>query len=108
MRIAPKKCPRGVCSDAWVFVGLFPRWGTVVMIGVVACSRPPATPVAPAADRVAIVVAERGDHGIHLVGIDEHGDRQFELVRAAEEPARDTNPAISPDGKWIVFASSRG
>ena len=78
------------------------------MIGVVACSRPPAAPVAPAADRVAIVVAERGDHGIHLVGIDEHGDRQFELVRAADEQARDTNPAISPDGKWIVFASSRG
>ncbi|MEO8844424.1 MAG: hypothetical protein ABI591_22870 [Kofleriaceae bacterium] len=59
-------------------------------------------------DRVAIVVAERGDHGIHLVGIDEHGDRQFELVRASDDQARDSNPAISPDGKWIVFASSRG
>jgi Tol biopolymer transport system component len=81
---------------------------TLVLISVVACSRPPAAPVAPAADRVAIVVAERGDHGIHLVGIDEHGDRQFELVRAADEQARDSNPAISPDGKWIVFASSRG
>jgi len=77
------------------------------LIGVVACSRPPAAPVAPV-DRVAIVVAERGEHGIHLVGIDEQGDRQFELVRAAEDQARDTNPAISPDGKWIVFASSRG
>ena len=44
---------------------------------------------------------------MHLVGLDEHGDRQFELVRAADEQARDTNPAISPDGKWIVFASSR-
>jgi Tol biopolymer transport system component len=80
----------------------------ILMIGVVACSRPPAAPVPPAADRVAIVVAERGDHGMHLVGIDEHGDRQFELVRAADEQAVDTNPTISPDGKWIVFASSRG
>lgn len=55
-----------------------------------------------------IVVAERGDNGIHLVDLDERGDRQFELVRAADHQARDTDPAISPDGKWIVFASSRG
>ena len=80
---------------------------SMIVLGVVACARPPAAPVAPV-DRVAIVVAERGDHGIHLVGIDEHGDRQFELVRAVEEQARDMNPTISPDGKWIVFASSRG
>lgn len=77
------------------------------MIGVVACARPPTAPIGNP-DRVAIVVAERGDHGMHLVGIDEHGDRQFELVRAADEPARDGNPTLSPDGKWIVFASSRG
>jgi Tol biopolymer transport system component len=29
-------------------------------------------------------------------------------VRPATGVARDTNPAISPDGRWIVFASSRG
>jgi len=29
-------------------------------------------------------------------------------VRPASGIARDTNPAISPDGRWIVFASSRG
>jgi Tol biopolymer transport system component len=59
-------------------------------------------------ERVAIVLAERGDQGIHLVGVDEHGDRQFELVRAAEGKTRDQDPAISPDGHWVVFASSRG
>jgi Tol biopolymer transport system component len=45
-----------------------------------------------------------------LVSIDEHGDRRrelFPLPRAAAM-TRDTNPAISPDGRWVVFASSRG
>ena len=32
---------------------------------------------------------------------------QFELVQPAAVAARDTNPAVSPDGKWIAFASSR-
>jgi Tol biopolymer transport system component len=32
----------------------------------------------------------------------------LELVRPGPDIARDTNPAISPDGHWIVFASSRG
>ncbi len=54
------------------------------------------------------MVAERGEHGIHLVGLDERGDRQFELVRSVPELARDLDPAVSPDGRWIVFASSRG
>jgi Tol biopolymer transport system component len=54
------------------------------------------------------VVAERGEHGLHLVGLDESGDRQFELVRAPTVLTRDLDPVISPDGRWIVFASSRG
>lgn len=54
------------------------------------------------------MVAERGDQGMHLVGIDESGDRRFELVRAGEGKVRDQDPAISPDGRWVVFASSRG
>ena len=59
-------------------------------------------------DRIPIVAAERGTHGARLVSIDEHGDRQFELVAPATGVVRDTNPAVSPDGRWIVFASSRG
>lgn len=62
-------------------------------------------PVQP--DRIAIAVAERYERGTRLVAIDERGDRTLDLVRGADAVARDTNPAISPDGRWIVFASSR-
>lgn len=68
---------------------------------------PPAEPD-PDPDRIAIVASERGPNGARLVAIDEHGDRRFELV--APVPAgvvRDVNPAISPDGGWIAFASTR-
>jgi len=58
-------------------------------------------------DRIAIVAAERGTEGARLVSIDERGDRQFELVQPAGVLSRDTNPAVSPDGRWIAFASSR-
>ena len=53
-------------------------------------------------------MSERGDHGAWLVAVDERGDRQFQLVRPADSLARDTNPTVSPDGRWLVFASSRG
>jgi len=42
------------------------------------------------------------------VSIDEHGDRQFEVVQPAAVLVRDTNPTVSPDGTWIAFVSSRG
>ncbi|HEY0483598.1 MAG TPA: hypothetical protein VGD37_39035 [Kofleriaceae bacterium] len=66
------------------------------------------TPGPPPRDRIAIVAAERGAEGVRLVAIDEHGDRQFELVQPAPGVVRDTNPVVSPDGAWLVFASSRG
>lgn len=60
-------------------------------------------------ERIAIVAAERGPRGPRLVAIDEHGDRRFELlVPPAAGIVRDVNPAISPDGRWLVFASTRG
>ncbi|HEX4455750.1 MAG TPA: hypothetical protein VH143_33045 [Kofleriaceae bacterium] len=74
---------------------------------IAACARAPAElPREP--DRIAIVVAERGTHGVHLIAIDEAGDRMLELVQPTPELGRDTNPAISPDGKWLVFARGRG
>ncbi|MBA3391067.1 MAG: PD40 domain-containing protein [Deltaproteobacteria bacterium] len=60
-----------------------------------------------AAERIAIVASERGPRGARLVVIDERGDRQFELVEPARTTVRDTNPAISPDRAWMVFASTR-
>jgi Tol biopolymer transport system component len=68
-------------------------------------SRPVAEPKAP--DRIAIIAAERGSQGARLVVLDERGDRQFELVREADTIVRDTHPVVSPDGRWLVFASSR-
>jgi dipeptidyl aminopeptidase/acylaminoacyl peptidase len=71
-----------------------------------ACGLRTASEPAPP-DRIAIVAAERGPEGARLVSIDEHGDRQFELVQPATALVRDTHPAVSPDGRWIVFASTR-
>ncbi len=45
---------------------------------------------------------------MHLIAIDEAGDRRLELVQPVPEIERDTNPAISPDGRWVVFARGRG
>lgn len=56
---------------------------------------------------MAIIVAERGPTGVRLVAVDDRGDRQFALITASETRSRDTHPAVSPDGRWIVFASSR-
>jgi len=73
-----------------------------------ACAgRPVPEPTTVAPDRIAIIASERGPEGARLVSIDERGDRQFELVQPASALSRDTNPAVSPDGRWIVFASSR-
>ncbi|MEO8699812.1 MAG: hypothetical protein ABI867_07200 [Kofleriaceae bacterium] len=54
-----------------------------------------------------IVASERGPQGVRLVAIDEHGDRRFELVAPTRVTTRDSNPTISPDGRWMVFASTR-
>jgi Tol biopolymer transport system component len=71
-----------------------------------ACAPAPESPSAP--DRVAIVIAEKSSSGARLVAIDERGDRQFELIYGPEDGARETHPAISPDGKWILYTSTRG
>jgi dipeptidyl aminopeptidase/acylaminoacyl peptidase len=68
-----------------------------------------AAPNPPAASaRIAIVATERASGSALLVALDEHGDRQFALVQRPDGIARDTNPAVSPDAHWLVFASSRG
>lgn len=81
------------------------------ILALAACSleRPRATPPPPPPDRVAIVASERGPTGARLVAIDERGDRRFVVVAPPTTPGivRDTHPVISPDGRWLVFASSR-
>ena len=82
------------------------------LLALGACGPRPAPPApAPAAgpDRIALVASERGPRGARLVAIDELGDRRFELVApVAAGVVRDVNPAISPDGRWLAFASTRG
>jgi Tol biopolymer transport system component len=78
---------------------------TLIVASCACGSRHVAEPKAP--DRIAIVCAERGSQGARLVVLDERGDRQFDLVRPADALVRDTHPVVSPDGKWLVFASSR-
>lgn len=69
---------------------------------------PRAVPPPPPDDRIAIVVSERGPNGARLVAIDEQGDRKFAVIAPVSSGVvRDVNPAISPDGAWIVFASTR-
>ena len=75
---------------------------------LVGCAARAAVTSAPVAERIAIVASERGPHGVRLVAIDEHGDRRFEVISPVTRGlVRDTNPAISPDGRWLVFASTR-
>ncbi len=61
---------------------------------------------APSATR--FVVVERGAQGSRLVMVDEEGLRQRVLTESdAAAPILDLMPAWSPDGRWIVFASTR-
>ena len=73
-----------------------------------ACVGPLPAPSAGAPPRIAIIAAERGPLGARLVSIDERGDRQLELIEPPTARVRDTHPAVSPDGAWLVFASTRG
>lgn len=81
--------------------------------GCAACGQPPPADHPTGDDdapAIHIVATERGPGGGILVAIGENGDRIGALVAApgAGGPIRDTSPAFSPDGKWLVFASSRG
>ncbi|MBP9086685.1 MAG: PD40 domain-containing protein [Kofleriaceae bacterium] len=92
------------------------RWGSgslatvLLATGILSgCGPTPALgKPAVALDAILLVATERGGNGPRLVGIDASGDRQFDAVVPAAVTVRDSNPAISPDGNWIVFASSRG
>ena len=88
--------------------------GAAGLLAITACGPRPAAPSAASAasaapERIALVVSERGPRGARLVAIDEAGDRRFELIApVAAGVVRDVNPALSPDGRWLAFASTRG
>ncbi|NVB81191.1 MAG: hypothetical protein HOV81_22535 [Kofleriaceae bacterium] len=84
------------------------RLAPLVSCLVAGCyQRPPSASAPKQADRIAIIAAESGPQGARLVVLDENGDRQFHLLDGPESIVRDTHPVVSPDGKWVVFASSR-
>jgi hypothetical protein len=104
---------RGVTGNGHRVETLCRRFDTCTLVclggalaALAACSARPVPP-SPRRDRIAIVASERGPEGMRLVSLDERGDRQFVLVQPATGQVRDTHPAVSPDGAWIVFASSR-
>lgn len=54
-----------------------------------------------------IIAMQRGRRGARLVFLDERGARVGDLTEIAAVPLRDNSPVWSPDGRWVVFASSR-
>jgi len=63
---------------------------------------PPAPLPAP------LVAAERYAPGSHLVFVDAHGQRVADLTDPPDTMSLDLHPAFSPDGRWVVFSSTRG
>jgi Tol biopolymer transport system component len=55
-----------------------------------------------------IIAMQRARRGARLVFLDETGVRRGDLTEITTVPLRDNSPALSPDGRWVVFASSRG
>lgn len=84
-----------------------PALACAVFASTGGCALAPRTPPPPAVEQISIVAAERGPRGIRLVAIDDHGDRRFAVIAAVNGITRDANPTISPDGRWLVFASTR-
>lgn len=56
-----------------------------------------------------LIVSEAWNGGTRLVLVDERGDRWAILTAGrADGASRDEQAAVSPDGRWVAFVSSRG
>ncbi len=91
--------------------GGWPAW--LAILGVVGACRGAGSAV-PHRDLdgpARLVVTERWRGGGRLIIVDETGDRLAPLLRpgstASGDHATDEHPGFSPDGRWIVFASTR-
>ena len=76
-----------------------------VLVLMVGCSQPQPP---QAITNLRIVVTERSAQGARLVFLAPSGRRVGELTQTLKTASIDTNPAWSPDGRFVVFASSRG
>ncbi len=84
------------------------RRHALLLVGLAGCPlKPDPTTPQDGAGAPRIVVAERYAGGGRLVVVGENGDRLEDLTERASGTVRDVSPAFSPDGKWLVFASSR-
>jgi Tol biopolymer transport system component len=79
---------------------------------LVGCGNPPPYigPDDPVSDssNPPLVVTEAGTRGGQLVFVSENGERMSDLTKPGTVEISDGYPAWSPDGDWIVFASTRG
>lgn len=69
--------------------------------------KPEPVAIAPDAPPVGIAVTERALRGGRLVLISQRGERLREITRIGRVSVRDNGAAWSPDGRFLVFASSR-
>lgn len=87
------------------------RRAATLGLALAACASPPALAPRDLDAPARMVLTERWRGGGRLIVVDETGDRLAPLLvpgtTATGELAVDEHPAFSPDGAWIVFASSR-
>ena len=79
----------------------------VLLLAAAACGPVTTAPVDKAPFSSALVTTERGPRGGHLVFLAEDGRTMADLTETEIAEVIDSQASWSPDGNWVVFASSR-